>query len=119
MPKDSFLPTVLDQFYRADQVDLLHVAIANMTEMITAGDIDIFLDLAGKTAAQKKAFLQKIINGIESPELRSALQAKLAEDDIEFFRERNLSIMFTALQKEAERITIVKRERFKRYGRST
>lgn len=108
MSNDAFITSILNQFYTAAQVDLLHLALTNLTEMIAAGEIDIVLDQREKTPVQKKAFIQKIVNGVECPELRQGLQARLAEDDIEFFRERTLGTTLAALQKEAERISIVK-----------
>lgn len=108
MNNNSFIRSIVDQFYRSEQVDLLHLALTNLLEMTAAGEVDIFLDQRDKDATQKKAFIQKIINAIESPELKQALQAKLAEGDIDFFRERNLESALSALQKDTETIAIVR-----------
>jgi F0F1-type ATP synthase delta subunit len=108
MSTPAFVTSILDQFYTAAQVDLLHLAMTNLLEMISAGEVDIFLDQREKTLAQKKAFIQKIIAGVECPELKQGLQAKLAEGEVEFFRERNLEAALTALQKAAQDIVIVK-----------
>lgn len=108
MNNTAFITSILDQFYTAAQVDLLHLALTNLFEMISAGEVDIILDQREKTPTQKKAFIQKIINGVECPELKQALQSKLTEGEVDFFRERNLEASLTALQHEAEKIIIVK-----------
>lgn len=108
MSTPQFATSIIEQFYTAAQVDLLHLALTNLMEMISAGEVDIVLDQREKTPTQKKAFIQKIIAGVECPELKQALAAKLAEGDIEFFRERNLETVLVTLQKAAEKIAIVK-----------
>ncbi|HSI20667.1 MAG TPA: F0F1 ATP synthase subunit delta [Verrucomicrobiae bacterium] len=104
----AFIASILDQFYRAEQVDLLHLALTNVLEMVSAGEVDIFLDQRQKNASQKKAFVQKIIGSIESPELKSAFQAELDADNLEFFRERSLGTTLSLLQRETEKIKIVR-----------
>ncbi len=108
MTTTDFITNVLDGFYRAEQVDLLHVALTNLLEMVSAGEIDIYLEQHEKTAAQKKAFIQKIVSDVESPELKKALEERLKENDLEFFRERNLGGVLAAVQRVAETIQIVK-----------
>lgn len=108
MNTDSFVAPILDQFYLAEQVDLLHLALTNLFEMVNAGEVDLILDQREKNAKQKKAFIEKIVSAVESPELKKVLEAKLEEDDLEFFRERSLVAHLEALEKAAEDIVIVK-----------
>jgi F0F1-type ATP synthase delta subunit len=107
MNNAPFVKQIIDQLYLTLQVDLLHLALTNLTEMVAAGEIDLILDQRNKSAAQKKAFLQKIITAIESPLLRKALDEKLQDNDLEFFRERNLGSTIRQIQHEAEDIAIV------------
>lgn len=104
----SFASAILVQFYRADQIDVLHLALTNILEMIKANEVDLILDQKGKSPAQRKAFIQKIIDGVESPELKTALSHELSEGNLEFFRERNLGTILGNLQREAEALAVVR-----------
>jgi len=76
--------------------------------MIKDGEIDLVLEQAKKTETQKRAFVQKVIDSLDSPELRDALQDELDSGSTDFFLEKHLRELLIALQKEAERILTVK-----------
>jgi ATP synthase F1 delta subunit len=75
--------------------------------MTAAGEIDLVMDQK-KDTAHKKAFIQKIVSNVESPDLRDFLHAKIAADELAFFREYILEAFLKDLQKKAETITIIR-----------
>lgn len=109
----------MGQIYLASQLDVLHLSLINVIDMVKDGEIDLLLDQAGKSPKQKALFLQKIVDGVESTELRQALQETLneqagtamqsaVEDSFSFFREHALADLLHRLQSNAESITIVR-----------
>lgn len=106
--KIATTPELFAQFYLAEQVDLLHLSITNLAEMVKQGEVDLILDQRDKNDSQKKAFLQKIVAGVESPLFKQYLEGRLTDNDIEFFRERNLNAALSTIQHEAEKIVVVK-----------
>ncbi len=98
------MSSILSKMFVAHQLDLLHLSIINLLDMIKDGEIDLVLEQNKKTAVQKSLFIQKIIESLDSPELRDALQAELDAKNIDFFLEKHLRDILVALQKEAERI---------------
>jgi F0F1-type ATP synthase delta subunit len=108
MKTNPFTKSLINQLHLTLQVDLLHLALTNLMEMVVAGEIDLILDQQMKSITQKKAFIAKIVSMVESPLLRKALEEKLAKGDLEFFRERNLGDILRHLQHAAEEIAVVK-----------
>src|ERR1044072_178401 len=111
---------LLDKLYLAEQVDLLTLSLINLQDMIKDGEIDLVLQQAKKSVKQKAFFIQKIIEAVESPELRQMLEAELNRDlqntvkdsgnehSFDYFREKNLEDVLHSLQGEAEKVGIVR-----------
>jgi F0F1-type ATP synthase delta subunit len=104
----AFSAQVLTGITRANQLDVLYLAITNLLEMASAGELDLILDNISKTTPQRRAFVEKVISSVESPELRWALQEKAVAGELEFFRGRALSTTLQSLQREAEKLQTVK-----------
>jgi len=104
----TFISGILAQIYTARQLDLLHLSIINLLDMIKDGEIDLVLEQTKKTAKEKKAFIQKIIDSVDSPELAGALQPELDSNAVDFFLEKHLKEYLVQLQREAEKMVSVK-----------
>ena len=104
----SFISGILSQIYTAKQLDVLHLSIINLLDMIKDGEIDLVLEQNKKTAKQKKAFIQKIIDSLESSELVTPLQNELDAGNVDFFFEKHLKEYLGQLQHEAEKVVPVK-----------
>lgn len=111
---EAIFEGILEKIYRAEQVDFLHLSLINLLDMVKDGEIDLMLEQPKKTFKQKAAFIDKVIEGIESRELRAALleifQLELEDPahELAFFREKYLGALLRTLQQEAEHFIIVK-----------
>jgi len=104
----EFISGIVAQIATARQLDVLHLSVINLLDMIKDGEIDLVLDQASKTPAQKKGFIEKIADSIESPELQAALRKELSAGNLDFFHEKYLRDLLEQLQKEAEKMITVK-----------
>lgn len=91
-------------FFRAEQLDLLHLSLINLLDMVKDGEVDLLLDQEGKSMKQKRLFIDKLIAGVRSEELAEFLRAQ----SVDFFREKDFGAFLEAMRKEAETFDIVR-----------
>jgi ATP synthase F1 delta subunit len=94
--------------YRAEQLDLLHLTLINLLDMVRDGEIDLVLEQDTKTDQHKNLFIEKLLTDCKSAELKKTLTEHLAADGIDFFREKNLGPFLQAIQHAANACTVVK-----------
>jgi F-type H+-transporting ATPase subunit delta len=104
----EFISEIIARIATAHQLDILHISIIDLLDMMKEGEIDLILEQPKKTALQKAAFIAKLIDSVESPELKEALMKELKSGELDFFREKYLRDLLESLQKEAEKIATVK-----------
>jgi len=104
----SLIAQITDKLYLADQIDLLHLAIASLDETVRSGDTDLILEQVGKSAQQKKLYLDKLVASVRSPELQTALAEKVREGDIDFFLRKNFAEFLDDLENTSEDVQIVR-----------
>jgi len=88
-------------------VDQLHLAVTRLLETVEAGEIDLVLEQAGKSEAQKQSFLDKQIDSLPSAALQKALEPVLKEKNFDFFSQKYLPDFLHQLQHAAEQIEVV------------
>ena len=116
MPKQEMTMTavspqpheLVEAMYKAEQLDLLHLSLINLIDMVRDGEIDLVLDQDNKTLTQKKLFIEKLINDITSPELKKLLTDRLKNEGVEIFSEKNIGPFLHAIQRTANGCTVVK-----------
>lgn len=91
-------------FIKAEQLDLLYLSIISLLDMVKDGEIDLVLDQEGKSVKQKRLFIDKLIDGIHSPELAESLR----QQPLEFFYEKDFGPFLEQLKKEADKFEIVR-----------
>jgi F0F1-type ATP synthase delta subunit len=104
----SSYENLLNQLFLTEQVDALHVSLINLLEMAIEGEIELVLEQTGKSLKQKSLFIDKIIKQLPSAELKALLHRELEEGNIEFFSQNALMDWLRTVQREAERIKVVK-----------
>lgn len=111
---EAIFEKVPDQLYRAEQVDFLNLSLINLLDMVKDGEIDLVLEQNKKTFKQKAAFIDKIIEAVESRELKDALlemfniELNDPKQEMKLFGEKYLGKLLRDLQLEAEKFTIVR-----------
>ncbi|CAN5129830.1 hypothetical protein BH11PAT4_BH11PAT4_1190 [soil metagenome] len=91
-------------FYKAEQLDLLYLSLISLTDMVKDGEVDLVLDQDKKSAKQKQLFIEKLVSGVQSPELKTFLK----KQPVDFFYERDLGPYLQQLKKEADQFEIVR-----------
>lgn len=91
-------------FFRAEQLDLLHLSLINLLDMVKDGEVDLVLDQDSKSEQQKRLFIDKLIEGVRSQELAAFLKAQ----PLDFFREKDFGTFLEAMRKEADTFDIVR-----------
>jgi F0F1-type ATP synthase delta subunit len=104
MVMTNLVEAITSTFHRAEQLDLLHLSLINLLDMVKDGEVDLVLDQDSKSVKQKRAFIDKLIAGVSSEELAEVLRSQ----PLDFFREKDLGEFLTALRKEAEKFEIVR-----------
>lgn len=104
----SFISGIISQISVGKQLDVLHFSIIDLLDLTKDGGIDAILEEPRKTTAQKTAFIKKIVESVESPELHDALESELAAGNLDFFSGKYLRDLLMQLQREAEKIISVK-----------
>lgn len=107
MDSQPAITALLNQILLAEELDLLHLSLVNLSDMSRDGDIDIFLEQPKKSAKQKMLYLQKVIDSLPSPLFRTMLQEVLDGGDFDFFGRKRLQDFIKQVQNQAEAITIV------------
>jgi F-type H+-transporting ATPase subunit delta len=111
---EEITTSLLDKIYRAEQIDMLHLSLINLLDMVKDGEIDLVLDQNGKTFKQKAAFIDKIIEAVESKELKDGLleifniELEDTNQEMNYFREKYLGTLLRNLQEKAEKFTVVR-----------
>jgi F-type H+-transporting ATPase subunit delta len=103
-PNSDLAALVVGSITRAEQLDMLHLSVTKLFDMISSGDLDIIISQAGKSASSKQRFLEKVFADIASPELRTYLK----KQPLVFFSGNTLEPFLAALRAEAGRVGIVK-----------
>ena len=103
-PEVDLVEKIMTSLYRADQLDKLHLSIINLNDMLTDGELELILEQVDKSTQQKQLFLDKVVAGVLSPELRTVLKVQ----NQDFFLTRNLEQFLTSLRSRAEHCAVVK-----------
>src|SRR4051812_28582259 len=96
----AFTSGIIAQISVGKQLDILHFSIIDLIEVIKDGGIDVVLEGGGKTLAQKQAFVEKLVAGVESPELKGALETELKAGNLDFFSSKYMRDTLLLLQRE-------------------
>jgi ATP synthase F1 delta subunit len=98
---------IVAELILATDLDLIHLSLINLTDMVDAGEMSLFLNQIDKTAEQKKGFVQAIIKELPSDVLAAYFTKLLASDGPEAFLEQALRPFLAALKAEADHCAIV------------
>lgn len=93
---------------RAEQLDLIYVSAGSIIELADAGEIDLILEQPRKSPTQKLAFIRKILDEIESPILREAVERNLKEASIKYYDSHTLIPFLKSVRDTIEGIEIVR-----------
>jgi F0F1-type ATP synthase delta subunit len=104
----SLITTVVSGLFLADQIDLMHLATASLSDAVNAGETDLFLEQPGKSLQQKRLYLEKLVADIRSPELRGVLKKPLQADETEFFLRKNITEFLSDLEHAVEQVQIIR-----------
>lgn len=96
------------EIYRSEQLDLLHLAVINLLDMVKDEEIDLVLDQDNKSLQQKKLFLQKLTTSLNTPILQKEFERRIKAEDWEFFREKELGPFLQSIQHAANNCSVVK-----------
>lgn len=103
---------VLDELILASHFDQLQNSLGLLQDMTDNNELDLILSQKNKNLKQKKAYIQKVIDGIKSPCLQREMNTILAEakeeSNLEFFENRNLSAFLAQLATRVKSIQIIK-----------
>jgi F0F1-type ATP synthase delta subunit len=94
--------------YLADQIDLMHLAIASLMETVESGDTDLILEQQGKSSQQKRLYLDKLVAAVRSPELQAALKDVAQAGNHDFFLGKSLREFLTDLDHAVEQVEIIR-----------
>ena len=100
--------TLIGSIYLSEQLDLLHLAVINLLDMVTDQEIDLVLEQENKDDRQKKLFIEKLLQSIRCLPLQKLFQDHLEKNDLHFFQERNFGPFLNALHHAANQCTVVK-----------
>jgi|GEM_PF-6856996 len=89
---------LVQELYQAEQLDLLHLAVINLLDMVKDGEIDLVLEQDNKSTEQKEAFLQKMVGEVRAAGLQKELQKHLDAHDIAFFQEKEFGPFLQTIQ---------------------
>jgi F0F1-type ATP synthase delta subunit len=103
---------VLDELLLASHFDQLQNSLGLLQDMTDNNELDLILTQKTKNLKQKKAYIQKVIDGIKSPclqkEMNGILSKAQGEADLEFFENRNLSAFLNQLAMRVKNIQIIR-----------
>jgi F0F1-type ATP synthase delta subunit len=109
------MPRLLTQLHNAilqkvrltDQLDVLHRDLIYLEELSKQGDLDVMLDQSHKSIRQKALYLEKVIDGVQAPELERGLRLLVRHGEIDLFASKYFLDFLVQLQRELEKRTIV------------
>jgi F-type H+-transporting ATPase subunit delta len=99
---------LVQEIYRSEQLDILHLAIINLLDMVRDGEIDLVLEQSNKSTEQKELFIKKLVESLKAEGLQKELRKHLAEHDLTFFREKELGPFLQDVQNKANECIVVK-----------
>ncbi|MEI6477510.1 MAG: F0F1 ATP synthase subunit delta [bacterium] len=99
---------VLQKFYLADQIDKLHLSLVSLLETVNQGEMELMLEQTPKTLREKVGYVKKVMEQVQSEELRMKLLEILDSGDLEFFDSKHFPDFLHAMQRRAEAIRVIK-----------
>lgn len=104
----SLIHGAVSGLFMAEQIDLMHLSVASLSDAVNAGETDLFLEQPGKSAQQKKLYLEKLVGECRSPELRDLLKKPLQAGETEFFFRKTLTEFLADLDHAVEQVQIIR-----------
>lgn len=99
---------LVTSLYRAEQLDLLHLSLISLLDMVRDQEINLVLEQSSKSDQHKKLFLEKLIAGVKSKELAAALTTELKAGNLSFFEEKPFGDFLKAMQDIAHTCVIIR-----------
>lgn len=106
--KLTLTQTIVQSLFLVEQLDAIFLDLVTLGSLADQPELSAFTDQDIKGSKQKILYLEKIISGFISPQLRTALQKVIKEQNLAFFGHSRLLEFTEELQVLTEDILVIK-----------
>lgn len=100
---EAFVSTLIT----AQELDTFHMSLIDLSDMVEAGEINLFLTSPDKNDLQKRKFIQTMLKELSSEALAEMLTSQLAEEGVDSFTEQSLRPFLAKLKAEADSCKVI------------